>query len=327
VADYLFVRLADPAGAPLVEVGVDLFDADPSVGPARLLAEGTTTAPSGEARLSWPSDPNLRTGFVLPRIVTAAPRAFVAARGAPEPLLARLPELGAVEVRALAEDGEAYAGSLEVRVLVAEADPPVHPALRARGVRRSQEGLARFPFVETGTLLVVEGAASEEGVRVAPLVAEGPAAAGASVALKLRTFVRDAAPAGVRVFDAGLGPPPAKPSEPTEGERSLILRPAPRAATPAWPLVLEVVCEPRRRGGAGGSARVDEKGAARLNLPPGRYGVRYRLWRATAVGWLAADVGGRKPADLDVPAGEEADLPLSLDRTALESAAGLLWGY
>ncbi len=326
-ATFLSLRVVDAGGQAQPGIPIDVFASDPTTGPARRLASGVVSDALGLARWSWPADPSVREGFVLPGVLTAVPQAVAVRRDVVDPVVLVLPDFGGVEIGFVDESGAPYQGTVDVRLLLAENDPPVDPSLRERCVARTTGGLARFDRVEAGTLLVVEGAAAEEGLRIAPLVAEGPSSAGAKIGLTLRAVSRDAAPAGVSVFGPELGPPGLKPDLPTEEEGSLILRPDPRDAVPAWPLVLEIVCGPKSGGGAGVSARVDEKSAARMNLPPGRFTARFRLWRATASGWLVTEVGGRKPADLMVEQGEERDLKIAVDRTALETAAGLLWGY
>ncbi len=326
-AVFLTVRVVDSAGRAVPGIPVDVFETDPTTGPSKRLGLGVVSGAQGEARWAWPADQTVREGFVLSGVLTAVPHAVPVRREVVEPTVLVLPDFGDVEVGFVDEEGAPYLGAVDVRLLLAENDPPADLALRERSAARTTGGVARFEHVEAGTLLVVEGSTAEEGLRIAPLVAEGPSAVGSKIALTLRAMSRDAAPAGVSVFGPELGPPPVKPALPTEEEGSLILRPDPRDAVPAWPLVLEIVCGPKQGGGAGSSARVDEKSAARLNLPGGRFTARYRLWRATASGWLVVDVGGKKPADLTVRPGEERDLSIAVDRTALETAAGLLWGY
>jgi hypothetical protein len=327
VAATCAVRVVDAAGRPRAGVVVELRDADPALGRSRRFGAPATSDVGGLATLSWPSDAAVRRGFVAASLLLAAPRAVAVERDGAETATLALPDLGVVEASFVDEAGEPYGGAIDARLLVADRDPPVDDADRERAVARTLGGTARFEGVEANTLVVIEGDAADPDLRVAPLVADGPSENGATLRLTLRVLRRDAAPFGVSPRAPDLGPPPAGPTPAGRGEGTLILRPGARDDLPRWPLAVEIVLGPASGAGAGATVRVNDKGAAYATLPAGRWTVRYRLWRATAKGWLVADVGGDAPSAVDVKAGVERDLTLTLDAAAVEAAASLLWGY
>jgi hypothetical protein len=318
------VRVADARGAPRAGTPVELWDGDPTQGGIRRGVPVRADA-AGSASLPWPADRALKRAFIVPAMLLAEPHAAPVARGAAEATFLAVPDAGDVEISFVDEGGAPYRGVADAVVLLAEHDPPADAVLRDRARAEASGGVARFSGVETGTLLLIEGRLRDRSLRTAPLLTEGPSTDGAIVRAALRVLPRSSASARVRAADPALGPPRAGAPAAAENEASLVLRPEPSDAVPAWPLVLEIVFASAAPV-ATVSARVDEKGVARVALPAGRWRPKLRLWRAAPDGWTTTDVASESPA-FDARAGASDDRALKVDAAAIAAAAAELATY
>ncbi|HYC76512.1 MAG TPA: hypothetical protein VEI02_02690, partial [Planctomycetota bacterium] len=246
-----------------------------------------------------------------------------------EPVRLATPDVGAVELSFLDDDGAPWRGPADVLLLVADADPSPDENVRRRRTARTVGGTARFEGVETGTLLLVEARPDDPRKLSAPLQVEGPSAEGATIRAVVRVTSRPPAAGGgaprPRFVAPGLGPARVKPAPVGRGEGALLARCGPAAALPSWPYALEIGLAVAPDRAPETFSRCDEKGLARATLPAGRWWPRFRLWRAQPDGWLAVDVrSATPPPPITVEPGVERDASLTVDAAALEEAAAIL---
>ncbi len=338
IAEGIAVRVVDSTDNPRAATTIELRAAAPGGGAGAIIGDPVVTDSRGLASVLIPLPSRKRELVLTTGLLLEEPLAIAVSPSAAQPILLRTPEVGAVEIRLVDENGAVFAANAEAWILLGTNDPPADPVVRQRHRRPFIAGVARFEGVEAGTVVLVEARFDDAALVTIPRLIEGPSAEGATSTVTLAARRRDMAAAsghsvaddggvsrpGIKRHSAVQGPAAAGGSAPAAAS-ALAVTLKPYEALPHWPLSIQLELT-TPTGGAVVDARVDAKGKAALVAPAGRYEIRMRLFRAAPDGWTSVELRGESAAPLrtEIRSGTVASQVIDLDSDAIAAAVARL---